>query len=55
VRVSVWFRGREMAYPQRGHQLLQRVTEAVADVGGVERPALFEGRNMILILTPKKG
>ena len=54
VRVSVWFRGREMAYPQRGHQLLQRVVEMIADVGVVERPALFEGRNMIMILTPKK-
>ncbi|HET6947142.1 MAG TPA: translation initiation factor IF-3 [bacterium] len=54
VRVSVWFRGREMAYPQRGHQLLQRVTEMIADVGAVERPPLFEGRNMIMILTPKK-
>jgi translation initiation factor IF-3 len=54
VRVSVWFRGREMAYPQRGHQLLQRVVEMVSDVGVVERPALFEGRNMIMILTPKK-
>ena len=54
VRVSVWFRGREMAYPQMGHKLLQRVTEMVADVGTVERPPLFEGRNMIMILTPKR-
>jgi translation initiation factor IF-3 len=54
VRVSVWFRGREMAYPQMGHRLLQRVVEMVSDVGVVERPPLFEGRNMIMILTPKK-
>jgi len=54
VRVSVWFRGREMAYPQMGHKLLQRVSEMVADVGVVERPPLFEGRNMIMILTPKR-
>jgi translation initiation factor IF-3 len=54
VRVSVWFRGREMAYPQAGHRLLQRLAEAVADVGAVERPPLFEGRNMIMIMTPKK-
>jgi translation initiation factor IF-3 len=55
VRVSVWFRGREMAYPQMGHKLLQRVVEMVSDVGVVERPPLFEGRNMIMILTPKKS
>ncbi len=55
VRVSVWFRGREMAYPARGENLLKRVAETVADVGTVERPPLFEGRNMIMILAPKKG
>lgn len=54
VRIAVWFRGREMAYPDRGHKLLQRLTEAVAEVGTVERSPLFEGRNMIMILTPKK-
>jgi len=55
VRASVWFRGREMAYPRAGEQLLKRLADIVADVGMVERPALMEGRNMIMILTPKKG
>lgn len=55
VRASVWFRGREMAYPRAGEQLLQRLAEFVADVGMVERPPLMEGRNMIMILTPKRG
>jgi translation initiation factor IF-3 len=54
VRASVWFRGREMAYPKAGELLLQRLTDFVADVGMVERPPLMEGRNMILILTPKR-
>lgn len=55
VRASVWFRGREMAYPKAGEHLLTRLAEIVADVGTVERPPLMEGRNMIMILTPKKG
>jgi len=55
VRASVWFRGREMAYPRAGEQLLARLADIVVDVGIVERPPLMEGRNMIMILTPKKG
>lgn len=55
VRVSVWFRGREMAYPKSGENLLHRLAEMVSEVGGVEKPPLFEGRNMIMILTPKRG
>ncbi len=55
VRASVWFRGREMAYPRAGERLLTRLAEIAADVGMVERPPLMEGRNMIMILTPKKG
>src|SRR2546426_4968338 len=55
VRASVWFRGREMAYPRAGEQLLKRLADIVTDVGLVERPPLMEGRNMIMILTPKKG
>lgn len=55
VRASVWFRGREMAYPKAGERLLHRLAELVADVGAVERPPLMEGRNMIMILTPKRS
>ena len=55
VRASVWFRGREMAYPKAGEKLLARLAEIVGEVGMVERPPLLEGRNMIMILTPKKG
>jgi translation initiation factor IF-3 len=54
VRVSMWFRGREMAHPQVGEQILRRMAQQLADVGVVERPPLMEGRNMIMILAPKK-
>ncbi len=55
VRVSMWFRGREMAHPQVGEQILRRMAQQLADVGVVERPPLMEGRNMIMILAPKKS
>lgn len=55
VRVSVWFRGRQMAYPKAGENLLARLSEMVSEVGVVEKPPMFEGRNMIMILTPKRG
>ncbi|MGH2375249.1 MAG: translation initiation factor IF-3 [bacterium] len=55
VRVAMWFRGREMAHPKVGEVLLVRLAQTVADVGLVERMPMLEGRNMIMILTPKKG
>ncbi len=55
VRVSMWFRGRQMAHPKLGEVLLLRLAEVVAEVGGVERPPLLEGRNMIMILTPRRS
>jgi len=55
VRVSMWFRGREMAHPQVGEQILRRMAQQLADVGVVERHPLMEGRNMIMILAPKKN
>ncbi|MGQ0568174.1 MAG: translation initiation factor IF-3 [Armatimonadota bacterium] len=55
VRVAMWFRGREMAHPRVGEVLLQRLAQLVADVGGVESIPKLEGRNMIMILAPRKG
>jgi len=55
VRVSMWFRGREMAHPQVGEQILRRMAQDLADVAVVERVPLMEGRNMIMILAPKKN
>jgi len=55
VRVSMWFRGREMAHPQVGEQILRRMAQQLVDVAVVERQPLMEGRNMIMILAPKKN
>ncbi len=55
VRVSMWFRGREMAHPNLGEQILRRMAQQLADVAVVERPPIMEGRNMIMILAPKRA
>ena len=54
VKVAVKFRGREMAHIDLGRQVLQKFREAVSEYGEAEKDAKFEGRNMAVILSPKK-
>ena len=51
VKVSIRFRGREMAHAQMGTGIMQRFAEACADVGNVEKPAKLEGRSMIMFMS----
>jgi translation initiation factor IF-3 len=53
VKVNVFFRGREITHREFGEKVLNRLVEAVADIGKPEAPAKFEGRNMVLLLVPK--
>ncbi len=53
VKISVIFRGREIAHTDRGYQLLARMAEALADVGVVEQHPKLEGRNLSMIVAPK--
>jgi len=53
VKISVIFRGREIAHPDRGYRILAQMAEALADVGGVEQQPKLEGRNLSMIVTPK--
>ena len=53
VKVSIRFRGREMAHAQMGTGIMQRFAEACADVGNVEKPAKMEGRSMIMFMSAK--
>ena len=57
VKVSVMFKGREMAYTDQGEELLKRFIEKLEDIAKVESPIKLEGRNMATILVPqsKKG
>ena len=55
VKVSVRFRGREMAHTDIGRDLLTRFAEQCADVANLGRPAKLEGRMMSIFLSPKAG
>jgi translation initiation factor IF-3 len=49
------FRGREQAYPERGHALLMRLVEDLSDLAIVESPPTLDGRNMVMVLAPSKN
>jgi len=53
VKVTLRFRGREMAHQELGTQLLDRVKADLATLAKVEMDARFEGRQMIMILAPR--
>lgn len=53
VKVSVRFRGREMAHTELGRELLDRFRDACAEVGIVDKPAKMEGRSMAMFISPK--
>lgn len=55
VKVTVRFRGREAEHSHFGVKLLEKFFEQVSEVGVIEKPAKQEGRNMIMILSPKKA
>lgn len=53
VKVSIRFRGREMAHPQIGKVSMKRFAEACEEFATVEKPAKLEGRQMLMFLAPK--
>ncbi len=54
VKVTLRFRGREMAHQELGLQLLQRVEEDLKEYGTVEQRPRMEGRLMVMVVAPKK-
>ncbi len=55
VKVSVRFKGRELAHPQLGKQVLDQVAEKLKGIGALERTPLMEGRTMTVIIAPAPG
>lgn len=53
VKVTIIFRGREITHPELGEQLGLKLAEELSSVGVVEKPAKIEGRNMVMVLSPK--
>ena len=52
VKVTIMFRGREQAHPERGRALLERLTEDVGELATIESAPQQEGRNMHMMLAP---
>lgn len=54
AKITLRFRGREGAHPELGMQLLQRIQADLADHGVLEQNPRFEGRQMVMVIAPKK-
>ncbi|MCL2024142.1 MAG: translation initiation factor IF-3 [Oscillospiraceae bacterium] len=54
LKVSIRFRGREMAHSKLGAQAMERFAQQVAELATVEKGAKLEGRQMLMFLTPVK-
>ena len=54
VKVTLRFRGREMAHMQQSKHILDDFAEMLADVASVEKPAKLEGRSISMVLTEKR-
>ena len=53
VQVVCIFRGRQMAHPEHGYQVMQRVADTLADISKIESPAKLMGRRMTMLLAHK--
>jgi translation initiation factor IF-3 len=54
VKVTIMFRGREMAYPELGLNILERLSEDLKDIAVIENQPRLEGRNMHMLIAPTK-
>ena len=54
AKIVLRFRGREMAHQEIGRELLTRVQQGLAQLGQVEQMPMMEGRQMVMMIGPKK-
>ncbi len=54
VKITMMFRGREIAYTELGRKIMEDIKETLADGAVIDQHPRLEGRNMIMILSPKK-
>ena len=54
VKVTIMFRGRELTHPELGKKILVRMAAELKDTVNIEREPKLEGKNMIMILSPKQ-
>jgi translation initiation factor IF-3 len=53
VQFTMFFRGRQMLHQSKGYEVLNEITESMADLAKVERPGRMAHRRMTLLLVPK--
>lgn len=53
LKVSIRFKGRQMAHPELGQELMKRFAEACAEYGSIDKLPKLEGRSMIMFVTSK--
>ena len=53
VKVTITFRGRELAYKNKGMELLRNIAEKVEDESSIDQHPKHEGRNITMVLAPK--
>lgn len=54
AKITLRFRGREMAHQELGKKLLERIESDLAEIGTVEQYPKLEGRQMVMVIAPKK-
>jgi translation initiation factor IF-3 len=54
VKVTIMFRGREVAHPELGKKILDRIAEVLVNSAKVEAMPKLDGRNMVMVLAPDK-
>jgi translation initiation factor IF-3 len=55
VKLTIMFRGRELVHPHLGERLLRRMAEDLSEIGEIESEPNLDGRNMIMMLAPKRS
>lgn len=54
AKVTLKFRGRELAHQELGMEMMQRIEKDLAEMGAVEQAAKMEGKQLTMVLAPKK-
>jgi translation initiation factor IF-3 len=54
VKITMMFRGREITYADLGKKVMEKLRDALMDVGVIEMQPRLEGRSMIMVIVPKK-
>ena len=55
VKLTIMFRGRELVHPHLGEKLLRRMADDLEDIGEIESEPNLDGRNMVMMLVPRRG